>query len=512
MNVSNRELILNSILDIIYQNGYDINTFHLIVSIIDRYLINKEVDFDRHQVIALICIMIIGKAGEFRYLQIKDIQKITNFRYSIEKLIELEAKILYKLGFRVHDKTMIEHLTEKNASDLSKYLSSIILFLNEYTSINSLLMTDKIMEFASIISEESININLIKENNVYLFIYSKWKQTTHIHNLKNFHEQMKQYQSILDSIDVEPLNRGYCLFEKNNNNLNLIPCYSYASIENSRYVRSIGKGAFGIVKHIIIDNKEIAFKFNKERSNETGIDVFILHEFNILCLLDHPSIVKLDGFYYNHRNCLSGIGLSLMNYSLEDRIKYGVNQETKMKYIIQLLEGVKYLHEQKIMHRDLSVRNIMIDHYGNLKIIDFGQSKYFYNLKDHVILSRAICSLFSRPIEILLGKKNYDFKIDVWSCACIIGFILIGQHMFVEYTEPEIIDKIFSILGTPTDDTIKEWSLFPKDVKRYPRIGLEKLEEIYPKHTEILYQMLEYIPKKRILIGEALDSFRALQI
>ena len=44
-------------------------------------------------------------------------------------------------------------------------------------------------------------------------------------------------------------------------------------------------------------------------------------------------------------------------------------------YMIQLISGLKYLHDSSIMHRDLKLENLLLDEYGYLKIVDFGVSR-----------------------------------------------------------------------------------------------------------------------------------------
>lgn len=52
-----------------------------------------------------------------------------------------------------------------------------------------------------------------------------------------------------------------------------------------------------------------------------------------------------------------------------------MSEENARFYFIQILLGIKHIHEANILYRDLKPENILIDHKGNLKIVDFGLSK-----------------------------------------------------------------------------------------------------------------------------------------
>ena len=111
---------------------------------------------------------------------------------------------------------------------------------------------------------------------------------------------------------------------------------------------------------------------------------------------------------------------------------YGYSKRTKM--IRQILEGVKYIHSNKIIHRHLKPTNILIDFNGVCKIADFGLSKFH----EHVTLSHTLgkgISLYAAPEQ--LEKRKYNSKVDIYSLGLII------MQFFVNFTtEESLIDAI----------------------------------------------------------------------
>lgn len=84
----------------------------------------------------------------------------------------------------------------------------------------------------------------------------------------------------------------------------------------------------------------------------------------------------------------------------------------------QLLEGVAYIHSQKLLHRDIKSANILLNRKGELKLGDFGLGRKFKNDGN---LTYKVVTLWYRAPELILGYKKYDYKVDVWSVGCVLA-------------------------------------------------------------------------------------------
>ena len=73
--------------------------------------------------------------------------------------------------------------------------------------------------------------------------------------------------------------------------------------------------------------------------------------------------------------------------------------------------GLKFIHEKNICHRDLKPENIIYSKYKEIKICDFGSSKWIdKNGKN----TPYIVSRYYRAPELIMGFTNYNNKIDIW--------------------------------------------------------------------------------------------------
>ncbi|OIT21683.1 cyclin-dependent kinase g-2 [Nicotiana attenuata] len=178
--------------------------------------------------------------------------------------------------------------------------------------------------------------------------------------------------------------------------------------------------------------------------------------------------------------------------------------------MLQLLEGVKNLHDNSVLHRYLKTSNLLLNSRGELKILHSGLAR-----KHHGNL------LYSAP-ELLLGAKHYSTAMDMWSVGCIMAELLSNEPLFNgSGTSAEQIYHICRILGTPNETTWPGFSKltgvglkvvnFAKQYqekllrKKFPATSFTGLPFLSDAGFDLLNRLLTYDPEKRITADAALD-------
>ena len=147
-----------------------------------------------------------------------------------------------------------------------------------------------------------------------------------------------------------------------------------------------------------------------------------LNEIRILASLNHKNIIGYKEAFFDEESQTLNIIMEYANDGdLSSKIKYNLKnglifrENIIWSYIIQLLEGINYLHENKIIHRDLKSANLFLMKDGTLKIGDLNVSKI---AKMGIAFTQAGTPYYASP-EVWLDK-SYDNKSDIWSIGCII--------------------------------------------------------------------------------------------
>lgn len=99
-------------------------------------------------------------------------------------------------------------------------------------------------------------------------------------------------------------------------------------------------------------------------------------------------------------------------------IKYKFKLPEIKNMMYQMFTGLKYLHERKIIHRDIKSGNILLNNNGEVKIADFGLARQFHS-PQNMFYTNKVVTLWYRAPELLLGSVNYNAQIDIWSMGNI---------------------------------------------------------------------------------------------
>jgi cell division cycle 2-like protein len=177
----------------------------------------------------------------------------------------------------------------------------------------------------------------------------------------------------------------------------------------------------------------------------------------------------------------------------------------KKKIIRSIAEGINFLHNNDIMHRDIKPSNVFIDFNSTIKIGDFGSSRIL-NTKDKKGNTPLIGTKWYKAPEIIMGWKDYNKSIDIWSFGCLFAELILLEPIFPGGTDFEMINFIFNFLGYTEED--KEF-LKPKlDINlrdKDPKIFEETFDDADPDEIDLIKRMLVINPKNRITISEILS-------
>ncbi|KAH7883857.1 hypothetical protein F5I97DRAFT_1896272 [Phlebopus sp. FC_14] len=212
--------------------------------------------------------------------------------------------------------------------------------------------------------------------------------------------------------------------------------------------RFIGAGAFGSVYLAVnLDSGSLMAVKEIKLQEITGLPSLysqIRDELSIMEMLHHPNVVEYYGIEV-HRDKVYIFEEYCQGGSLATLLEHGrIEDESIIQlYTMQMLEGLAYLHSKGIVHRDIKPDNILLDHRGVIKYVDFGASKILAKNRtlqrsrrgmDMANIARAGgfggglgmnnsltgTPMYMSPEIIKNDKRGRHGAMDVWSLGCVV--------------------------------------------------------------------------------------------
>lgn len=244
--------------------------------------------------------------------------------------------------------------------------------------------------------------------------------------------------------------------------------------------------------------------------SEEGTPSTAIREISLMKELEYENIVTLYDVIHTE-NKLTLI-FEYMDQDLKRYMETHGNQgaldiKIVKSFMFQLLKGIMYCHDNRVLHRDLKPQNLLINIKGELKLGDFGLARAFgipFNT-----FSNEVVTLWYRAPDVLLGSRSYTASIDIWSAGCIFAEMCTGKPLFPGTANEDQLLKIFRLMGTPNERTWpgvssyanykSNWQVFvPQDL----RLLIPNLDSL---GLNLLSSLLQMRPDARITARQALQ-------
>ncbi|PRP84500.1 LRR receptor-like serine/threonine-protein kinase GSO1-like [Planoprotostelium fungivorum] len=189
----------------------------------------------------------------------------------------------------------------------------------------------------------------------------------------------------------------------------------------------IGSGAFGLVYSANWRNINVAVKqIRAELCDSQQVTNFLREVAILQHLRPHPNVVLF-------------MGITLPPEPLSLVTEYcGGGSLFRKKFITQIAQGMLHLHLERIIHRDLAIRNILLTHHGDAKVADFGLSRE----QDESEGPAQVTATSVGPVRWMAPEaiklRQYSTKSDVWSFGVLIWEMVAVKDPYPDKTTMEV--------------------------------------------------------------------------
>ena len=217
----------------------------------------------------------------------------------------------------------------------------------------------------------------------------------------------------------------------------------------------LGSGSYGEVKVVLYQRKEYACKYFypilSQGSSKTRNS--FIEECHKALNIRHPNIVTVIGICQPNARKMLALVMELMPYCLGKILpNESLPSSLKCSILHDVSEGLKYLHQIQLMHRDLTANNVLLTESLSAKISDFGQAKAIDPDEINLYTANPGCAIYMPPEakgyiydsqEKEMSRKEYSFRLDIFSFGVLILHCLLERF-------PEVCAELIPAPNNPT--------------------------------------------------------------
>jgi len=260
--------------------------------------------------------------------------------------------------------------------------------------------------------------------------------------------------------------------------------YIRDKINGNTYVRGklLGKGGFAKCYELkcVQTGKIYAGKIiSKSRLTKPHQRVKIKREVELHRPLKNSSVVQFHSYFEDDENVYFVLEICSRKSLVHVLRNRKTLTEPEVRYYMkELVHGLKYIHDQKIIHRDLKLGNMLLNDHMHVKLADFGlATRVEYEGEKKM----TVCGTPNYIAPEVLQKKGHSYEADVWAMGCIMYAMLVGRPPFETTTLKETYSRI----------TTNKYSV-PPHVSLPAKSLIQKLLTPEPLHRPTLDEILEH--------------------
>ena len=291
-------------------------------------------------------------------------------------------------------------------------------------------------------------------------------------------------------------------------------------------LKAIGKGSYGVVVSAQDSSRgrRVAIKRISPMAKHTTDAKHILREVRIMRYMGrHENIVSLEDLIVREKDDELYIVMELLDSDLHRVLqsKQSLSENHFKHFMLQILCGLKHLHDNRIIHRDLKPGNLLVTRDCRLRITDFGLARERpigsnHNAPDDNIaepMTEHVVTRWYRPPELMLCPDGlYTYAVDLWSVGCILAEMLGRKPLFPGKNFVNQLTLIFDVIGSPLPTEVSH--IRNGQARKFLDSQAKKravpLDALFPDASRealtLMESLLHFAPERRLSVDEAIRS------